>query len=103
MKKRKHKAPEIDIASLQPDELNDLKKVLREYLQRMQNIDNEIATLREDKKQLQAEFEEKLDLPILQSALKVVGIETTVPRRGTYDAFVEVLRDDLVNDLIIDE
>ena len=97
MAARKRKKDPVDIAELQPDELNDLKKVVREYLERSQNIDNEIAGLREAKKDLKDEFESRLDIKTLEQVVKVLQIEESVERKGNYDSFQEILRDDFVN------
>lgn len=98
MAKRKKK-PEYDIATMQPSELNELKKVAQEFITRMQNVDNEIKGLQEDRKTVIEEFSEKLDVKTLALALKVLKIESTVENRGSYDMFIESLRDpgDLLN------
>jgi uncharacterized protein (UPF0335 family) len=85
--------PMYDIATMQPDELNALKEVVREFMTRAQNIDNEIETLKEDKKTLVEEFSEKLDLKTLQAALKVLKIQQGVQHKDTYDLFMEALTD----------
>jgi uncharacterized protein (UPF0335 family) len=88
----RNKKEHVDIATLQPDELNELKKVVQEFINRLQNVDNEISTLKEDRKSLLEEYKEKLDVKMFQTALKVVQIESKVERKGSYDAFIEVLR-----------
>lgn len=97
MAARKRKKDPVDIAELQPDELNELKKVVREYLERSQNIDNEIAGLRESKKDLKDEFESRLDIKTLEQVVKVLQIEESVAHKGNYDSFQEILKDDFVN------
>lgn len=87
-RKKKH----VDIAAMQPTELGELKKVAEEFINRMQNIENEIKLLGEDKKALIEEFEEKLDVKTLALAMKVLKIESAVDRKSTYDAFVEILK-----------
>lgn len=77
----------------QPDELNDLKAVVKEFMERMQSLDNEIELLKEDKKNLVEEFSEKLDVKTLNDALKVLKIKRGVKHRDTFDAFVEILED----------
>lgn len=84
----------VDIATLQPDELNELKKIAIEYVKRLQNLDNEIDQLREDKKALKEEFEERLDIKTLQQVIRVLKIESAVDHRHTYDCFTEALRDE---------
>ena len=87
------KAPSVDVAALQPDELGALKKLVKEFIDRVQNVDNEIETLKEDRKTLIEEYKEKLDMKTLQAALKVTKIQATVDHRDTYDLFLEVLTD----------
>ena len=89
----KKNTPTYDIATMQPDELNALKEVVREFMSRAQNIDNEIETLKEDKKALIEEFSEKLDMKTLDAALRVLKIQAKVQHRDTFDMFVEVLTD----------
>ena len=84
---------DIDIATMQPDEINALRAVVKEFVDRMQNIDNEIETLKGDRKELVEEFKEKLDYSTLQAALRVIKIQNKVQRRDAYDLFLEVLQD----------
>ena len=90
---KKKKRVDIDVATLQPSELNELKKVAEEFINRAQGIDNEIKMLQEDRKTLVEEFEEKLDIKTLALAMKVLKIESTVDRKDTFDMFVEILKE----------
>ena len=58
MAKRNKKQP-VDITTLAPDEINALRAVVKEFMDRMQNIDNEISTLRDDKKALVEDYADK--------------------------------------------
>jgi uncharacterized protein (UPF0335 family) len=78
---------------MQPDELNSLKDLVKEFMNRLQNIDNEIETLKEDRKELIEEFKSKLDMKTLQAALRVVKIQQGVAHKDTFDVFLEVLTD----------
>ena len=80
----------------QPDELNDLKKTLKEFIDRRAVIINEIETLKEDLKDLVSEFKTRLDTKTLEAALKVLKIESNVKHRSTYDAMLEALKDPTV-------
>lgn len=91
---RKKKQPPVDVAALQPDELNELKRVVVEYVKRLERIDNEIEQLREDKKTLKDEFEERLDIRTLEKVLRILKIESEVDHRHTFDCFKEVLSDE---------
>lgn len=100
MASRKRGPAYEDVATLQPDELNEVKKIVKEFIARLTNIDNEIETLKEDRKYLLEEFKDKLDIKMLQHAMKVVKLESEVARKDTYDVFKELLTDDFVNDLV---
>lgn len=89
----KKNKPTIDVATLQPDELGELKKVVQEFIKRLQVVDNEIDTLKEDRKTLLEEFSEKLDVRTLQIAMKVARLQTSVDHKDTYDVFIETLTD----------
>lgn len=77
----------------QPDELNDLKALVKEFMGKAQSIDNEIETLKEDRKELIEEYKEKLDVKTLNDALKVLKIKAGVKHKDTFEAFVEILED----------
>jgi len=77
----------------QPDELNTLKELTKEFIDRLRTIDNEIETLKEDRKELISEYAGKLDMKTLTAALRVLKIEAAVQHKNTYDSFLEVLRD----------
>lgn len=47
---------------------------VREYVKRLTAIDNEIKLLREDKKGLDKEFKEKIDLKAVKAALRIIKI-----------------------------
>lgn len=98
--KKKAQTPQVDIANLQPSELNALKVVVKEYITRMQNIENEIAGLKESQKDLVEEYKDKLDMKTLSQVLKVLKVESSVAHKNTYDSFYEVLKSDFVNNLV---
>lgn len=85
-------AKNYNVATMQPDELNELKRIVREYVSRLSNIDSEIDTLREDKKALKEEFKERLDIRTLNAVLKTLKIEAAVIHQDTYDTFYETLK-----------
>lgn len=97
MSKKNKNVKEINVADLQPDELNALKSVVLEFLEKIGNVDNEIELLKEDRKSLISEYEEKLDVKTLTAALKVLKIQRGVAHRDSFDAFMEVLTDPVKN------
>ena len=44
---KKKVADQRPVAELQPDELNELRRVVLEFVERVQNVDNEIELLKE--------------------------------------------------------
>lgn len=77
----------------QPDELGELKKTLKEFIDRRAAIENEIETLKGDLKDLTEEFKGRLDTKTLDAVLRVMKIEANVKHKSTYDAMIEVLKD----------
>lgn len=87
------KAPEKAIAELQPDELNALKALVKEFIGKIESVDNEIETLKEDRKEIIEEYAEKLDMQTLQLALRVIKLQNSVARKDAFDLFMEALKD----------
>jgi uncharacterized protein (UPF0335 family) len=77
----------------QPDELNAMRELVKEFMTRMQNIENEMETLKGDKKDLIEEYKEKLDVKTLNEALKVLRIKAGVKHKDTFDVMIEILED----------
>ena len=78
---------------MQPDEINALKATAKEFIDRMENIENEISLLREDKKELTAEYRSKLDTKTLKAVLQVLKIKSSVERKHTFDMLEAALSD----------
>lgn len=83
-----------------PDEINALKKLVGEFMTRLENVENEMETLKEGRKELIEEFAEKLDMKTLQMAIKQVKLQAGVAHKDTFDLFLEVLKDDVTNGLV---
>jgi len=47
---------------------------IREYVNRLNEIENEMSSLRQDKKDLDVEFKEKLDLKAVKAAIRILKI-----------------------------
>ena len=90
---KKTQAKNYNVADCQPDELNELKKLVKEFVNKLENVENEIELLKTDRKELIDEYSEKLDWKTLQAALRVVKIKQGVAHRDTYDLFEAVLED----------
>lgn len=89
----KQSSKQYNVGLMQPDEVNALRETVKEFMSRVSNVDNEIELLKEDRKELIAEFSEKLDIKTLTAALKVLKIQQGVQHRDTYDLFLAVLED----------
>jgi uncharacterized protein (UPF0335 family) len=85
------KVKNYNVAAMQPDELNEIKKLAGEFITRMNNIENEIEMLNDDKRELVEEFEDKLDIKTLKLAMRVAKIQKSVAHKDTYDMFVQAL------------
>ena len=84
---------QYNLAEKQPDEINALRSLVKEFVGKVEAIDNEIELLKGDRKELVEEYAEKLDYKTLTAALKVAKIQSQVAHRDTYDLFLEVLSD----------
>jgi len=81
-----------NIAVLQPDELNALKATVKDFMTKIEAVDNEVELLKQDRKEIIEEFSERLDVRTLNTALKVVKLQSSVQHKDTYDMFLEVLQ-----------
>lgn len=76
---------------MQPDEIGALRNLVKEFVTKIEAVDNEIELLKSDRKEIIEEYSSKLDLKVLQAAMKVVRIKQGVAHRDTFDLFLEVL------------
>lgn len=84
---------QLNVASLQPDELGALKALVKEFMDKVETVENEIQTLKDDRKEILEEYSEKLDTQTLSAALRVLKIKSRVARKDAFDLFIEVLTD----------
>jgi len=88
------KAPkQYNVAHLQPDEIGALRSLVKEFITKIESIDNEIELLKGDRKEVIEEYTSKLDMKTLQAALRVLKIQQGVAHKDTYDLFLEALTD----------
>jgi len=90
---KKNKLAEKTVAELQPDEINALRALVKEFMGKAESIDNEITQLKDDRKELIEDYKERLDMKTLQQALKVLKIQASIQRKDAYDLFIEALTD----------
>ena len=76
---------------MQPDEIGTLRNLVKEFIKKIEAIDNEIELLKGDRKEVVEEYTSKLDMKTLQAALKVIKIQQSVAHKDTYDLFIEAL------------
>jgi len=87
----KRNAKNYNVETMQPDEINTLRALVKEFIDKIESIDNEIELLKTDRKEIIEEYTEKLDMKTLQAALRVVKIQQGVEHKDTYDLFLEAL------------
>jgi len=82
---------ETDTETLQPDETGALKETIAEFVKRLTALDNELAELKESRKDLLDEFRKKLDMKTMMVALRIVKLESNIEHKSTYDTFKDIL------------
>jgi uncharacterized protein (UPF0335 family) len=90
---KKKSVEQYNIAHLQPDEIGALRTLVKEFVGKIESIDNEIELLKNDRKELIEEYKDKLDMKTLQAALRVVKIQQGIAHRDTFDLFLEALEE----------
>jgi uncharacterized protein (UPF0335 family) len=93
------KQAELDDADAMPENINDLKPIVVEFVDRMRQLENEEAELREQKKELVDEYSKKLDTKTLKLALKLVDLKKKVQHKHYFDLFLRVLEGDVSEDM----
>ncbi len=93
-KKHAHQPKNYNTDTMQPDELSALRALVKEFIDRVKVVDNEIETLKDDRKELIEEFKSKLDVPTLKIALQVTKLQQGIQHKDTYDLFYEVLQNE---------
>ena len=93
VKRKKNSQKQYNVAIMQPNEINQLRALVKEFVGKIEAVDNEIEMLKEDRKEIIEEYTEKLDYKTLQAALRVVKIQQGVEHKDTFDLFMEALSD----------
>ena len=88
---KKTRATNYNIAHLQPDEIGALRDLVKEFVGKIESVDNELELLKQDRKDIIEEYSEKLDMRTLQAVLRVIKIKAGVEHADTYDLFMEAL------------
>lgn len=82
---------DTSVADMQPDEINALRALVKEFIGKIEAIDNEIELLKQDRVEVIEEYEDRLDMKTLKAALRVVKIQRGVEHKDTFDLFMEAL------------
>lgn len=78
---------------MMPDELNALKAVVKEFMGKIQSVDDEVELLKEDRKEIIEEYSDKLDMKTLRIALQVIKLQRAVAHKDAYDLFIAALEE----------
>lgn len=89
----KKQAKNYNVEIMQPDEIGALRKLVKEFVEKINTVDSEIVLLKDDRKDIIEAYTEKLDVKTLQAALKVIKIQNEVMHRDTFDLFLEALNE----------
>lgn len=74
-----------------PENINDLKPIVTEFIERFRRLENEEQELKQQKSELIDEYSDKLDTKTLKLAMKEVELRSKVQRKHYFDLFVHVL------------
>lgn len=78
-------------ADRQPLEINELKKLVVEFMDRYDSVENEISLLKEDQQNLVDEYSDRLDVKTLKQAIRTIKIKKKVNHQDTFESFVNIL------------
>jgi uncharacterized protein (UPF0335 family) len=71
-----------------------MKNEINEFMNRLINIENELDTLKDDRKELFKEFEDKLDTRAFKAALSIYKIRLkNVDSTNTIETMVDILEE----------
>mgnify|MGYP000219807940 CR=1 FL=1 len=76
-----------------PVELGELKRLLGEFLERYKTVENEIALLNEDRKNLVEEYEDRIDQKVLKQAIRFMKLMESVDNKDTFDLYTTVIEE----------
>jgi uncharacterized protein (UPF0335 family) len=89
----KNTASDKAVAEMMPDEINTVKALVKEFMKKIESVDDEVELLKNDRKEIIEEYSSKLDMKTLQTALRVIKLQNSVAHRDAYDLFIEALSD----------
>jgi hypothetical protein len=78
-------------ADVQPSSITELEPILKEFVDKLKTVENEIDLLTTQRKELWEEYAEKVDTKTLKLALRVAKIKDKVEHKDTFDTFEEII------------
>lgn len=78
-------------ADRQPDEINELTKLVSKFMDQFKSIEHEIDDLKGRQKELVEEYKDKLDIKALQAAMRIVKIKKKIEGKDTLEIFEEIV------------
>lgn len=85
------KTENTDGVDTMPSSLTDLEPLVKEFVEKLRTIQNEIETLKQDEKELVEEYSSKLDMKALKAAMRVMAVKEKVTHKDAFDNCLEVL------------
>ena len=70
---------------------NDFESLVKDFLNKLTQIENEITILRQDRSELFAEMKSKLDPRSFRAALKIHNLQTSTPDQYSLQKILSVL------------
>jgi uncharacterized protein (UPF0335 family) len=70
---------------------NDFESLVKDFLNKLTQIENEITILRQDRSELFAEMKSKLDTRSFRAALKIHNLQTSTPDQHSLQKILHVL------------
>ena len=70
---------------------NDFEVLVKDFLKKLTEIENEITILRQDRSELFAEMKSKLDTRSFRAALKIHNLQTSTPDQSSLQKILHVL------------
>jgi len=70
---------------------NNFETTVKEFVNRLTEIENEITVLRQDRSELFAEMKSKLDTRSFRAALKIHNLQTSTPDQYSLQKILNVL------------
>lgn len=89
--RRKKKSAGSEEPNNMPENINDLKPIVTEFIERFRQLENEEQELKLQKNELIEQYADKLDTKTLKLAMKEVALRAKVERKHYFDLFVHVL------------